>query len=76
VKKSRVRKIIAEEVKKALDLVTSKTPEEDFDPEQLKKGTEVEKEHTTDDELAAEIAKVHLDEDPKYYPKLEKLEKS
>lgn len=44
--------------------------EEDFDPEQLKKGIEVEYEHTNDYDIAKEIAMDHLAEDPKYYDKL------
>ena len=55
-------------------------PDETYDQEQLKKGIEVEKEHTFNPNLAKMITKHHLDEiDPKkskYYDKLEKLEKS
>jgi len=40
-----------------------------------KKGTEVELEHTSSWEVAAEIAKDHLFEDPQYYTKLSKMEK-
>lgn len=40
-----------------------------------KKGTEVELEHTSSWEIAAEIAKDHLFEDPHYYTKLSKIEK-
>jgi hypothetical protein len=50
-------------------------PDSDFDAEQLAKGIEVEKEHVGDDlELAKEIAKDHLVEDPLYYDKLETIE--
>lgn len=42
---------------------------------QLEKGIEVEKEHTTDDAVAREIALDHLGEVPDYYDKLEKVEK-
>ena len=48
----------------------------DFSPRALKKGQKVEKEHTSDKNLATEIAMDHLKEDPKYYDKLEKMEKS
>lgn len=41
----------------------------------LEKGIQVEKEHTTDESVAREIAMDHLWEDPKYYNKLEKVEK-
>lgn len=39
----------------------------DFDPEQVKKGTKHEMEHTGDQKLAREIAIDPLSEDPKYY---------
>jgi hypothetical protein len=39
------------------------------------KGTEVETEHTSNKQMAKEIAKDHLFEDPKYYTKLAKMEK-
>lgn len=39
-----------------------------------KKGIKVEKEHTTSRKLAGIIAANHLDEDPQYYEKLEKME--
>lgn len=41
---------------------------------QLEKGIKVEKEHTTDEELAKEIALDHLLEIPDYYDKLEEME--
>jgi len=48
----------------------------DLDPEQLGKGVKVEKEHTDDPGLAAEIAKDHLAEHPAdYYDGLEEMEK-
>ena len=40
---------------------------------ELKKGIEVEKEHTDDPKIAIKIALDHLDEDPKYYTKLATL---
>lgn len=43
-----------------------------YDREQLKKGLEVEKEHTDDPKVALKIAMDHLKEDPEYYDKLEK----
>lgn len=43
-----------------------------YDPEQLKRGTEEEMEHTTDPKMAELIAKQHLAEDPEYYNKLDK----
>lgn len=38
--------------------------------EQIKKGIEVEMEHTNDKKIALKIALDHLKEDPKYYDKL------
>ena len=45
----------------------------DVDSEQLSKGREVEKEHTSIPQIAEIIALSHLAEDPKYYSKLEEL---
>lgn len=42
---------------------------------QLEKGIKVEKEHTTDDAVAREIALDHLGEVPDYYDRLERVEK-
>ena len=53
-----------------LDVPTA--DEKEIDPEELKKGIETEKEHTTDEETAKKIALAHLGEDPKYYSKLSK----
>lgn len=50
-------------------------PDDQFDPEQLQKGIEIEKEHTDSDEVAKAIAKDHLSEMPDYYTKLEQIEK-
>jgi hypothetical protein len=46
-----------------------------FDAESISKGIEVELEHTSDIKIATEIAMDHLAEDPKYYDKLQKMEK-
>lgn len=42
---------------------------------QLKKGIQVEMEHTADKNKAKEIAKDHLFEIPDYYSRLDKMEK-
>lgn len=42
--------------------------------DQIAKGQKVEMEHTDDKELAIEIARDHVFEDPKYYDKLAKME--
>lgn len=44
----------------------------DVDPNELRKGIEVEMEHTNDPVKAEEIALDHLAEDPEYYTKLDK----
>ncbi len=44
-----------------------------YDREQLKKGLEVEKEHTNNPKVALKIAMDHLDEDPMYYEKLKSV---
>jgi len=51
-----------------------KVSEEDIE-KQLEMGMKVEKEHTTDSQVAKEIALQHLDELPNYYSKLKKVEK-
>lgn len=56
-------------------LADKKKPE-DFDPEDLKAGVKVEREHTSNPAIATEIAMDHLTEDPKYYKKLKRMEKS
>jgi hypothetical protein len=48
-------------------------PVEDITKE-FEMGMKVEMEHTTDKEIAKEIAKDHLFEDPKYYTKLSSIE--
>ena len=48
------------------------TAPHDVDPIELALGQTVEMEHTTDPNIATEIALDHLSEDPKYYTKLKK----
>jgi hypothetical protein len=50
-----------------------KSPE-DFDPTQLALGIDVEKEHTNDPAVAAEVAMDHLTEIPDYYTRLNEME--
>ena len=47
----------------------------DVDPFEYAKGLKVEKEHTTDEKVASEIALDHLAEDDKYYTHLEGIHK-
>jgi hypothetical protein len=42
----------------------------DYDQEELALGIQTEMEHTGNGEIAARIAKDHLDEDPRYYSKM------
>ena len=48
----------------------------DFDPEQVKMGQKVEREHSDDPAKISEIVRDHLTEDPKYYTKLKTIEKA
>lgn len=48
--------------------------DDEFDPDQLKMGIEVEAEHTDDPAIAKEIAKDHLAEVSDYYTRLKKME--
>lgn len=43
---------------------------EDFDPNEIKIGNSIEREHTSNPDIATEIAMDHLTEDPEYYDKL------
>lgn len=47
----------------------------DFDKDSLKEGTQAELEHTSDKDIASEIAMDHLTEDKQYYKKLKNMEK-
>lgn len=47
----------------------------DFDEDQLKKGIQVELEHTSSPMIALKIACDHLAEFPDYYTRLEKMER-
>ena len=51
-----------------------KVTERDVDPKELAMGMEVEKEHTSDESTAKEVALDHLVEIPNYYTKLKKME--
>jgi len=51
-------------------------PDNAFPEEKTEQGEAVEMEHTSDEEVAEEIAKDHLTEDPDYYDKLKTIEKA
>lgn len=55
--------------------LADKKKESDFDPKKLKAGIKVEMEHTSDPDIAKEIAMDHLTEDSNYYEKLKTVEK-
>lgn len=67
------------ELKAAADLLPGgagdNKPDSDFSHKALEEGSEHEHEHTSNDQIAKEIAKDHLSEDPRYYEKQEALEK-
>ena len=50
-------------------------PASKYPEDQIKKGINIEFEHTNDRDLAREISKDHLEENKKYYTHLEKMEK-
>jgi|688.fasta_scaffold284668_1 hypothetical protein len=51
-------------------------PDRDFSSSALAEGAKHEHEHVTNDQIAKEIAKDHLLEDPTYYEKVKKIEKA
>lgn len=65
-------------LKKAKEIISGGLAEgkkdSDFDPDALAEGVKVEMEHTDDKNVAKEIARDHLAEDPAYYKKLKKME--
>jgi hypothetical protein len=56
-------------------LADDKSPSQ-FDKKKLKQGKKVEREHTSSNSIATEIAMDHLTEDKNYYKKLKTIEKS
>jgi GNAT superfamily N-acetyltransferase len=73
-----VRKIVRKQkgLNKAAKLLDKEytTKESDVDPEELRIGIEIEKEHTSDEAAAKEIALDHLHEVPDYYTRLVAME--
>lgn len=68
-----MKKILFEDrLKGGVDVANLKKYLNRFDPSEVELGKKVEKEHTKDPDLAAEIASDHLSEDPHYYSKLKK----
>lgn len=58
----------------AANLKHGTDPDEKFDPEQLKMGIDIEKEHVDEEDIAKMIAKAHLAEFSNYYTYLKKME--
>lgn len=56
--------------------LAARKSEESFSEKALDAGEKVEREHTSNKEVAEEIAMDHLVEDPAYYTKLKKMEKT
>lgn len=74
-----LRHIIEQAAKKtAADLLpggeADNMPDSKFPQKALAEGKRHEHEHTTNDQIAGEIAKDHLQEDPAYYKKVRKIE--
>jgi 8-oxo-dGTP pyrophosphatase MutT (NUDIX family) len=74
-----IKKLLAPVLKKANDLLhggaADNMSDSKFPKEELAEGAEHEREHTDNDQIAKEIAKDHLQEDPAYYKKVEAIEK-
>ena len=51
-------------------------PDREISQKALAEGVQHEHEHTNNDQVAKEIAKDHLSEDPRYYEKVRKIEKT
>ena len=68
IKGGKADKMSAEEIAKKFNVSVDKIKA------QIKKGVDVEMEHTGDKEKATEIAMDHLTEFPDYYDRLEKME--
>lgn len=76
-KKNRSKiKIVLKEREKLQGGAGDNRPDSDFDKKQLETGIKHELEHTKDRQIAKEIAKDHLSEDPNYYEKIKKIEKT
>lgn len=81
-----IKKLLAPVVAKAAELSRSgqkdllpggeadNLPDREFPPSALAEGAKHEHEHTDNDQIAKEIAKDHLQEDPAYYKKVEAIE--
>lgn len=75
-----IKALLAPALKKAADLLpggkADNVPDSKFSPTSLAEGQKDEREHTNNNQVAKEIAKDHLSEDPRYYEKNREVEKS
>jgi 8-oxo-dGTP pyrophosphatase MutT (NUDIX family) len=73
-----IKKLLAPVLKKTADLLpggeADNKPDSQFPAKALAEGAKHEHEHTDNDQVAKEIAKDHLSEDPAYYVKQKALE--
>jgi hypothetical protein len=58
-----------------MNIKINATPDDKFNPQELKMGIRHETEHTDDRYIAKSIAKDHLLEIPDYYTRLERMER-
>ena len=65
---------LSEETKHVFKCFKSVKADSEYDAEQLKRGIEIEMEHTTNKDIAKLISKHHLDEFPTYYTALDEME--
>ena len=72
---SRWAKLLAKRAEEIAGGLADGKSDAEYPKDELRKGIEVEKEHTDDPEKAKEIAKDHLEEHPTYYEALAKMEK-
>jgi hypothetical protein len=74
---SSARTVLASKTRPSVsDPVPGGTPNAKVDPVAKQRGAKVEKEHTTSQAVAEDIATDHLAEDPQYYEKLDIMEHS
>jgi len=75
-----IKALLAPALKKAQDTLpggeADNQPDSQFPPKALAEGVKHEHEHTNNDQVAKEIAKDHLSQDPRYYKKIRQIEKT
>lgn len=66
---------MSKKLKPKQGLLREANPDGSYNKKQLKIGTKIELEHTRNKTVAKRIAKHHLDEHPRYYIELGKMER-